>query len=187
MSSQTGEATPSPATVMAVAEKLAHDTALRDRAAAGDTADLLSELGLDVPSDTTVKILMNADDLRYVVLPPQANGGAGDATAKSLEYAVSLAEKLAHDDTLRARAAAGDTADLLPGLGIDVPPTTTVKILLDADDSRHLVLPPVAENGDSKRELSDEELGQIAGGVNWEPIWGSENNNYSGDWFQNRT
>jgi len=176
---------PDVAAVMAVARMVANDEDLRKRAAEGDTADLLSKLEINAPAATKVKILMNDDSMHHVVLPPVQR--SGEMPAETFQYAMSLAEKIANDEDLRKRAAEGDTADVTQGLEIDVTPTTKVKILLDRDDVRHLVLPGTAGSRSSDRELSDEELESVSGGVDWEPTWGTQQSDdyYGGDWRHN--
>lgn len=89
----------------------------------------------------------------------------------SREALMSVARKMADDEGLRDRAAAGDAADLLSELGIDTPPNVKVKILLEQDNVRHLVIRP----GPSGRQsVSDEELEGVTGGAGgWEAIWGT--------------
>ena len=171
---------PDPAAIMAVARMVANDEDLRKRAAEGDTADLLSKLGIDAPSTTKVKILMNDDSMRYIVLPPVQR--SSEMPAETFQYAESLAEKMANDEDLCKRAAEGDTADLTPGLEINVTPTTKVKILLDRDDVRHLVLPGTIRSGSAGRELSDEELASVSGGFGGTFEEDAFDSDYGGNW-----
>ena len=71
----------------------------------------------------------------------------------------SLAEQYRLDESLRARVDAGDVEDLLPDLGLDLPPGMEVRIVADSADTHHVVLPP-----DPNQQLSDEALGAVAGG-----------------------
>lgn len=83
----------------------------------------------------------------------------------------SIGTRLAEDEALRARAAAGDAPELAAELGLDVPPGMKLAILLDSENVKHVVIPAAAANAEDG-ELSEAELDSVAGGVNWESIWG---------------
>lgn len=61
------------------------------------------------------------------------------------------------------------TANLLPGKenNVDMPEGIEVKVVENTDKLVHFTLPPKPKEG----ELSDEELGKVAGGDFWETIF----------------
>ena len=59
--------------LMDIAERYSVDADLRARIEAGDVSDVLSDLGLLLPSDIGVRITANSEDLFNVVFPPDPN------------------------------------------------------------------------------------------------------------------
>ena len=59
--------------LMGIAERYSVDANLRARIEAGDVSDVLSDLGLLLPSDIGVHITANTEDLFNVVFPPDPN------------------------------------------------------------------------------------------------------------------
>ena len=84
--------------------------------------------------------------------------GAGELGADFSRYD-ALAERCRDDPELRERLAAGDTAEALDELGVDVPRGTEVRFVANTPGTFHLVMP---ENPNAA--LSDENLQDVAGG-----------------------
>lgn len=59
--------------LMDIAERYSVDADLRARIEAGDVSDVLSDLGLLLPSDIGVRITANSEGLFNVVFPPDPN------------------------------------------------------------------------------------------------------------------
>lgn len=70
-----------------------------------------------------------------------------------------LAERYRKDPALRARLAAGETAEALAEIGVSVPPGVEVCVIADTADTLHVVMPT-----DPNTDLSDESLGSLAAG-----------------------
>lgn len=103
----------------------------------------------------------------------------------SRDAVMSVARKMANDEDLRNRAAAGDAPALLSELGIDVPSTVKVKILLDEANVRHLVIRPAALDDSGREPVSDEELEGVAGGYRWGESWGHDTADSGGSGWWN--
>ena len=59
--------------LVGVAERYRVDAELRERIESGDISDVLSDLGLQLPSDIGVHVTANTEDLFNVVFPPDPN------------------------------------------------------------------------------------------------------------------
>ncbi len=94
----------------------------------------------------------------------------------------SIGTRLAEDEALSARAAAGDAPELAAELGLDVPPGAKVAILLDSENVKHVVIPAAAANAPKDGELSEAELDSVAGGVSWERFWGTGTSTANDRW-----
>ena len=67
------------------------------------------------------------------------------------------------DDALKQRFMA-DPKAVLAERGIDMPDNIDVKVVENSDNTVHITM-PMAPDGDGDGELSDEELGNVAGGT----------------------
>ena len=72
----------------------------------------------------------------------------------------TLSERYREDEGFRSRMTSGDAAGTLSEFGLDLPPRTEVRVVENASESFHLVLPP-----DPNTALSDDRLEAVVGGT----------------------
>jgi Nitrile hydratase, alpha chain len=143
------------------------DPAFKQRLVA-DPLAVLQEHGLPVPAGLAARVVENTTDTVYLVLPARPRGElsakeVGRVTGEETEPAKKLGHvliKALQDEAFKRRLVA-DPRAVLQEEGVPLPEGKTVRVVEDTPQSVHVILPrkPAAE------ELSEDQLGQVAGGL----------------------
>ncbi|MFB2876325.1 NHLP leader peptide family RiPP precursor [Floridanema aerugineum] len=155
-----------------------------------DPKGAIAKAGLDVPTETQITVMKETPNHHYLVLPPlellegkleedfsheqlkineevqtPASFSSTDPTGHILETQVQLLTRILRDSEFRNRLIA-DPKGVMAEKGLNVPADVQVTVLQETPSHYYLVLPafdfPELEAG---RELSDEELEFVAGGM----------------------
>jgi hypothetical protein len=133
-----------------------------------DPLAMLREHGLPVPAGQAVRVVENAEDTVYLVVPAKPDGeGSREPLIRAAEEQQGPAAKLAYaliqasrDEAFKKRLMV-NPATTLGEHGVSVPDGKTIRVVENTAETRHLVLPAMP----AQRELSDEQLDQVAGGL----------------------
>jgi hypothetical protein len=137
------------------------DPAFKQRLLASPTV-VLQEQGITLPVGREVKIVENTDRVAYFPLPtrPLERGVVEDRLAPAGREIVAIVRRASQDAAFKQRLVA-DPTEVLREQGLPLPAGLEWRVLEDTDQVSHLVMPsqPV------ERELTDEELEQVTGGL----------------------
>lgn len=150
-----------------VVAKALENPAFKQRLVA-DPRAILREHALPVPAGQAVRVVENAEDTLYLVVPAKPDGERSGKRSTRLAVeqqgpAAKLGRALiqaSRDEAFKKRLIV-NPAKTLEEHGVSVPGGKTIRVVENTADTVHLVLPAKPTQG----ELSDEQLHQVAGGL----------------------